>query len=126
MKILACLALAGTITVQAEARDLSQYIAKTNPSLAAVTITAVARELELYPPVMTYIARRESSFNPKAHSRGCVGLTGVNMKVWHKPLIEKGVIRSSRDLWTVKGNLKAGWYIFKHYGKSYKRYRGLR
>ena len=125
MKLLAALVIAGTITVQAHANDLSQHIAKINPALDKATIHAVARELRLYPPIMTYIARRESSFNPKAHSRGCVGLTGVNLTVWHKHLIKKGVIQSSRDLWTIKGNLKAGWYIFKHYGKSYRRYRGM-
>jgi soluble lytic murein transglycosylase-like protein len=125
MRLLITLAVAGTITMQANAYDLSQHIAKTNPSLAPTTVHAVSRELRLYPPVMIYIARRESSFNPKAHSRGCVGLTGVNLKIWSKRLIEKGIIRSSHDLWTIKGNLKASWYIFKHYGKSYKRYRGM-
>ena len=125
MKCLAVLLLLSTIMVRAEAADLSQQIAKYNLSLDKQTVQVVSRELKHYPPVMIYIARRESSFNPKAHSRGCIGLTGVNSKVWSKTLIEKGIIRSSHDLWTVKYNLKAGWYIFKYYNKSYRRYRGL-
>lgn len=126
MRLMAALAIAGTITVQANASDLSQHIAKINPSLDKATVAAVARELRLYPPVMTYIARRESSFDPKAHSRGCVGLTGVNLKIWHKHLTDEGVIKGSQDLWTIKGNLKAGWYVYKKCKKSYRRYRGIR
>jgi soluble lytic murein transglycosylase-like protein len=115
------------VIVQASASDLtlSQHITKINFSLDKATVTAVTRELGLYPPIMTHIARRESTFNPKAHSRGCVGLTGVNMKIWHKHLIKKGIIKSSHDLWTIKGNLKAGFYIYNKCNKNYKRYRGM-
>jgi len=126
MKLIAALLLAGTITGQAEATDLSQRIAKYNPSLAKATVATVARELSKYPPIMTYIAQQESSFNPKAHSKGCIGLTGVNTRVWTHHLITKGVIRNPHDLWLPKYNLKAGWYIYKHYNRSYRRYRGLR
>jgi len=126
MKTLAVILLAGTITVQAEAADLSQRIAKINPSLDTATVTAVARALNKYPPVMTYIAKRESTFNPTARSNGCIGLTGINVKVWMYHLIMKGIIRNPHDLWIPEYSVKAGWYVYKKCNKSYRKYRGLR
>jgi len=123
MKLLMAMALTCTITVQTHATDLSQHIANSNPSLAISTVHAVAGELKKYPRIMTHIAKKESNFNPKAHSKGCVGLTGVNVKVWAKTLIEEKIIKHPRDLWSIKHNLKAGFYIYKHYGKSYRKFR---
>lgn len=123
MKLLMAMALTCTITVQTHATDLSQHIANINPSLDKRTVRAVAQELAKYPKIMTHIAQRESTFNPKAHSKGNVGLTGINVKVWAETLIEEKIIKHVRDLKTIKCNLKAGFYIYKHYGKSYRRYR---
>ena len=122
-KLMAVLTLAGTITCQAHAADLSQHIKNVNPSLDNRTVHAVARELAKYPKIMTYIVQRESTFNPKAHSQGNIGLAGINAKVWVKTLIEEKIIRHARDLWSIRHNLKAGFYILKHYNRSYTRYR---
>ena len=126
MKILTALLLASTITVPAEASMTAKQISEINPSLDKATVQRVAQELKKYPLIVTYIAQRESTFNPKAHSRGCIGLMGINQRVWSKELIKKGVIKQPHDLWTIHGNLKAGWWIYKHYDRNYKRYRGVK
>lgn len=126
MKILTALLLASTITAPVEAAMTAKQIATINPSLDKATVQRVAKELAKYPPVVTYIAHRESTFDPKAHARGCIGLMGVNQRVWTKELIKHKVIKRPQDLWTIYGNLKAGWWIYKHYNRNYKRYRGVR
>lgn len=120
MNTLMALVLACTITAST---DLSQRIENANPSLAKSTVRAVARELKQYPRIMTHIAQCESNFDPKAHSKGCIGLTGINVKVWAKTLVEEKIIRRPHDLWSIKYNLKAGFYIYKYYGKSYRKFR---
>ena len=127
MKLIAILLLTSTITVQTEAADLSTRIIKFNPSLDNTTVETLARELAKYPPVVTEIVKRESTFNPRAQSRGCIGLMGIDAKLWTDILIEDGIIKDPKDLWSIKLNIKAGWHIFnKKYKRSHKKYRGRR
>jgi len=126
-KLVAALLLASAITTPAIARDLKNYIAKINPSLAKPVVSTLARELSKYSTVITSIAKRESTFNPKAQSRGCIGLMGIDAKLWTGILIDEDIIKNPRDLWSIKLNLKAGHWIFnKKYKKSHKKYRGRR
>jgi soluble lytic murein transglycosylase-like protein len=94
------------------------------------TVRELASELKKYPKAIAHIAEKESTFNPKAQSKGSVGLMGINTKVWFSSnpdynLIKLGVIKSRKDLFTIRGNLKAGFYVWKKCRKSYSRYRGI-
>ena len=124
MKILLFLLL--TISV-AHGGSLEEYIHKKNPKLTKSTIKILATELMKYPKQVKYIVEKESTFNPKAKLGNCVGLMGVNSKIWlsHNPkynLIKLGLIKSKKDLFTIKGNLRAGFWIFCYYKKSYRKY----
>lgn len=73
---------------------------------------------------LTHIARKESTFKPNAKNGHCIGLMQVNEKVWYKILKENGIVKSRKDLRSVKGNIRAGAYILKHYNNNYRRYQG--
>lgn len=127
MRILLLLLL--TISV-AEGGNLEEYISKRNPTLSYKTVREVASGLKKYPKAITRIAERESTFNPLAKSCGNWGLMGINVKVWFSSdpdynLIKLGIIKHKKDLLTVTGNLKAGFYIWNQCKRSYKRYRGM-
>jgi hypothetical protein len=110
--------------------QLENYILKINPTLPPKTIYEVAKGLKKYPKAISKIAERESTFNPLAKSKGNWGLMGVNINVWFSSnpkynLIKLGVIKTKKELLTINGNLKAGFYIWKQCNKSYRKYRGL-
>jgi len=128
MRILLLLLL--TISV-AEGGGLEEHISKINPNLSPKTVREVASGLKKYPKAISRIAERESTFNPSAKSKGNWGLMGVNVNVWFSSdpdynLIKLGILKTKRELMTVTGNLKAGFYIWKQCNKSYRRYRGIR
>jgi soluble lytic murein transglycosylase-like protein len=109
---------------------LEEYISKKNPNLSQNTVREISSELKKYPKIITRIAERESTFNPKAKNKGSVGLMGVNTKVWFSSnpnynLIKLGIIKSKKELFSIRGNLKAGSYILKKCNRNYRRYRGL-
>jgi soluble lytic murein transglycosylase-like protein len=109
---------------------LEEYISKKNPNLSHNIIHELAYELKKYPKIITRIAERESTFNPKVQSKGSVGLMGINTHVWFSSnpnynLIKSGIIKHRKDLFTIKGNLKAGYFILKKCNRNYRRYRGL-
>lgn len=113
----------------AHAGGLEAYISKKNPKLDHKTVCELASELKKYPKAITYIAYKESTFNPKAQSKGSVGLMGINTHVWFSSnpnynLIKLGIIKHRKDLFKIKGNLKAGFYIWKKCKRNYHRYRG--
>ena len=110
--------------------SLEDYITKTNPTLSQKTVREVASGLKKYPKAITRIAERESTFNPLAKSKGNWGLMGVNINVWFSSdpdynLIKLGIIKHRKDLLTINGNLKAGFYIWNQCKRSYRKYRGL-
>jgi len=117
-----------TVSV-ANAGSLENYIQQKNPKLSKHTVHAVAVELRKYPKPITHIAERESTFDPHARSCGNVGLMGINVKVWFSSdpkynLVKLGILQHKQDVFTIRGNLKAGFYIWKHCKKNYRRYRG--
>lgn len=124
------LILAFLLTVSvANAESLEKYIQQKNPNLSKHIVKAVAVELKKYPKPITHIAERESTFNPNARSHGNVGLMGINIKVWFSSdpkynLVKLGILKHKQDVFTIRGNLKAGHYIWKHCKKNYRRYRG--
>lgn len=111
-----------------EGGNLEEYVSKKNPNLEKKTIRELVSELKKYPKSIIKIIEKESTFNPKAHSKGNIGLMGINSSVWFSSnpdynLIKLGIIKHKKDLFTIRGNLKAGWYILKYYNKSYKKYK---
>ena len=124
-RFIAIAACVGTLTTTLHAQDIKAHIAKTNPSLDNATVVQIASELQQYPPIMTRIVERESTFNPIARNKNCIGLAGINKNVWLKNLIAERVVEDIRDLWSIKGNIKAGWYIISQYKMCYCKYRGL-
>jgi hypothetical protein len=127
MRIILLLLL--TISV-AEGGGLEEFISKKNPTLSSKTVREVASGLKKYPKAITRIAEKESTFNPLAKSKGNWGLMGVNIKVWFSSdpgynLIKLGIIKTKKELLTVNGNLKAGFYIWQQCNRSYRKYRGI-
>lgn len=113
----------------AQGGTLENHIAKTNPTLSSKTVREVASGLKKYPKAITRIAEKESTFNPLAKSKGNWGLMGININVWFSSdpdynLIKLGIIKHKKDLLTVKGNLKAGFYIWNQCNRDYKKYKG--
>jgi soluble lytic murein transglycosylase-like protein len=109
---------------------LEEYIAKKNPNLNKKTVHEVASELKKYPKELIHIVEKESTFYPQVQSKGNIGLMGVNSKVWFSSdpsynLVKLGVIKSRRDLRTITGNLKAGFHIWKHHKRNYRKYKGI-
>ena len=128
MKVLFLLLL--TIS-SAQGGGLEEYISKKNPNLDTKTVRELASELKKYPKAIRHIAEKESTFNPKAQSKGSVGLMGINLSVWFSSnpdynLIKLGILKSRQDVYSIRGNLKAGHYIWKKYKKNYRKYRGLK
>ena len=119
-----------TISV-AQGGNLEEYIQKKNPNLSEKTVLELASELKKYPKTITRIVERESTFNPHAKSHGSVGLMGINTRVWFSSnpdynLIKLGIIKTRKELFTIRGNLEAGYYIWKKKcNRNYRRYRGL-
>ena len=114
----------------AEGGGLEEFISRKNPTLSSKTVREVASGLKKYPKAITRIAEKESTFNPLAKSKGNWGLMGVNIKVWFSSdpdynLIKLGIIKTKKELLTVNGNLKAGFYIWKQCNRSYRKYRGI-
>jgi len=127
MRIILLLLL--TISV-AEGGGLEEYISKKNPTLSSKTVREVASGLKKYPKAISRIAEKESTFNPSAKSKGNWGLMGVNVKVWFSSdpdynLIKLGIIKNKKELLTIIGNLKAGFYIWNKCNRSYRKYRGI-
>jgi soluble lytic murein transglycosylase-like protein len=113
----------------AQGGGLEEHISKKNPNLDTRTIRELASELKKYPKAITHIAEKESTFNPKAQSKGSVGLMGINTHVWFSSnpdynLIKLGIIKNRKDLFSIRHNLKAGHYIWKRCKRNYARYRG--
>ena len=114
----------------AQGGNLEEYIQRKNPNLSEKTVLELASELRKYPKEITKIVERESTFNPHAKSNGSVGLMGINTRVWFSSnpdynLIKLGIIKTKKDLFTIRGNLKAGCWIYKKCNRSYRKYRGL-
>lgn len=88
----------------------------------------IKREIRKYKnhKQLLYIIKRESTFKIKAKNGHCIGLSQVNHKIWTKELIGKKIIRRKRDLYTIKGSIRACVYILKQYNYNYNKYRGLR
>ena len=129
MKILLLLLL--TISTIVEGGDLEQYITKKNPKLSKQIVHELTLELKKYPKPITTIVEKESTFNPNAKNNRCVGLMGINTNVWFSGdpkynLIKLGLIKTKKDLFTIKGNLKCGFYVWKHHNRNYRKYRGLK
>lgn len=113
-----------------EGGSLEDYIKNKNPKLSEQTIQIISTELKKYPKQITYVTERESTFNPDAKSKGCVGLMGVRLKTWFSSdpdynLIKLGILASKEEIYTIEGNLKAGHFILEKYRWNYRRYRGL-
>ena len=75
---------------------------------------------EIYNEVNTYedtdlllaIIKVESNFNPLCKSsKDALGLMGITPKWWLKELEKMGIVKSRRDLYKIKNNIKAGSYI---------------
>ena len=86
----------------------------------------ILKEFKKYPNhrQLIAIAKKESSFNPKARNGSCYGIMQINIPVWHKELVKKKIIKNKKELYTTTGNIKAGAYILKHYNYNYNRYQG--
>jgi soluble lytic murein transglycosylase-like protein len=113
----------------AQGGTLEEYINKKNPNLDTRTVRVIATELRKYPKAIMKIAEKESTFNPKAQCNGSVGLMGINTRVWFSSnpdynLIKLGILKSKREVYSIRGNLKAGHYIWKQCKRSYAKYRG--
>lgn len=61
------------------------------------------------------VSKIESNHNPKAASRGCLGLMQIKYSVWGKELKEQGIIKKRNDLFDPHINVKAGTYILTKY-----------
>ena len=102
---------------------MRSYILKVNPQLdfnyadtVARKIVEVARKYDLPFILLGGLIGTESTYNKKAVSHvGATGLTQVYPKVWKKTLIQKGLISSIQDLYTIEKNIEAGAYILNSY-----------
>jgi soluble lytic murein transglycosylase-like protein len=77
-----------------------------------VLVQSAAFEFGVDPRVLATTVYRESDCDEKAlGSSGEIGLGQVHPKVWSDTLIEAGIIRRTKDLWTPITNLRASAYI---------------
>jgi hypothetical protein len=115
----------------AEGGYLEEFISRKNPTLSSKTVREVASGLKKYPKAITRIAEKESTFNPKASNDSCIGLMGICLPIWFSSnpdynLIKLGILKTKKEVYSIKGNLKAGHYIWLRYKKDYRKYRGLK
>jgi soluble lytic murein transglycosylase-like protein len=94
-------------------------------------VTHYVRQNYRNPKLILSVIKRESSFDIHAKNGHCIGLMQVNSSVWFSKdpkynLIKLGVLKSKKDLYNWKLNIKAGAYILKFYGYDYRKYRGKR
>lgn len=94
-----------------------------NILLSVALMAQIEAALARYPPIVRRVVHLESSFDPKARNGNCLGLMQVNAPIWEKELKAKGIIKRRSDLFKIKPNLKAGYYILKKYNMDYYRYR---
>ena len=67
--------------------------------------------------IMLSLIKYESSFNSLiVHKRtGCIGATQINPTIWTKQLIEEGIIKEKKDLFSIRNNILSGAYVLNHY-----------
>ncbi len=67
--------------------------------------------------IMLSLIKYESSFNSLiVHKRtGCIGATQINPSIWTKQLIEEGIIKEKKDLFSIRNNILSGAYVLNHY-----------
>ena len=102
---------------------MRNYILKANSRLdfhyadtVARKIIEVAKKYDLPFILLGGLIGTESMYNKQAVSHvGATGLTQVYPKVWKKTLIQKGLITSIHDLYTIEKNIEAGAYILNSY-----------
>ena len=72
--------------------------------------------------IMLSLIKYESSFNSLiVHKRtGCIGATQINPTIWTKQLIEEGIIKEKKDLFSIRNNILSGAYVLNHYMKKTK------
>ncbi|MCK4979919.1 MAG: transglycosylase SLT domain-containing protein [Candidatus Delongbacteria bacterium] len=70
--------------------------------------------------IMLSLIKYESSFNSLiVHKRtGCIGATQINPTIWTKQLIEEGIIKEKKDLFSIRNNVLSGAYVLNHYMKK--------
>jgi soluble lytic murein transglycosylase-like protein len=82
-----------------------------------VYVTPTQSEVDITSPkLIRAIIKAESRGNPKAVSnKGCIGLMGINWKVWKKELRQIGIY-NKEQLYHPDTNIRAGKYILaKHH-----------
>jgi hypothetical protein len=96
---------------------LSVYAKENTVKDNIVIVDSILSESKRYnrdPLKMFAIMISETGGKTKAkHSlKHVVGVCGINVKVWAKPLMDVKVIASKKELYTIKGNIKAMAYIY--------------
>lgn len=106
--------------------DLEKYLAmnvkqdvKIHSKKLAVDILRVAHKHKISPKLLASLVITESSGDPKARRKACIGLTQVNHNVWGKYLKELGVISRRQDLFHPRKSLEAGAVVYKKYLESF-------
>lgn len=99
---------------------IAKYIKDHNPKVydkLAYEI-AVAFTKTNDPLFYVALARKESTFNPFALSKtGAIGI--LQISPIHIPMLEqKGLIKSKRDLWDFRTNIKVSQYLVNHVMKG--------
>lgn len=74
-----------------------------------------------YPDLVLAIIKTESNFNPYAKSsQKAIGLMGIIPKWWSEDLKKAGIIKSTRDLYDMQTNIKAGVFVLYKYFEIHK------
>ena len=110
--------------------DLERYLAlnvkhavKTHSKKLAADIMRVSHKHKISAKLLASLVIIESSGDPKAKRKACIGLTQVNHKVWGKYLKELGIISRRQDLFHPGKSLEAGVIVYKKYLESFNKTR---
>ena len=104
--------VAPVVVVEPTPITFAEHCDKAPPADFDVLVQAAAFEFGVDPRVLATTVYRESDCDAKAlGSSGEIGLGQVHPTVWSATLIEAGIIRRTKDLWTPITNLRASAYI---------------
>lgn len=100
------------VTLPAAGPTYTSYCEEAPPKNFDEIVESAAAEFEIDPRVLATTVYRESACDQKAlGSSGEIGLAQVHPRVWTGALKEAGIIRSSKDLWRPRTNLRAAAWI---------------
>jgi soluble lytic murein transglycosylase-like protein len=105
------------------ADTLTDYIRHFNPKLyerlaREIVDSAIdsGRESNISPIMIVGVMQIESEFNINAISKKeARGLMQINLSVWSKDLIEKGIMKDPEEIHDPRINVRAGCYILRKY-----------